>query len=200
MGHLCDKARGLANIPDEGRGERGRALSHPAAATAYEVDVVGVVGQVVAGGAVVEVGVVDDAQRFQGLQDSIDRRRREGRLTVTCHPGGDLLGGGVGKFLDSVEDAAALRGHPHAVRVKAFTEILHVLHCTFAVRRRNRPRSVDPLELGGGVALQRLADRSHVHRPHQVGADQAVETAAGVVLLGSRAAHDAVGTQLDPGR
>src|SRR6478672_11524702 len=58
----------------------------------------------------------------------------------------------------------------------------------------------DALELGGEVALQRLPDGGHVHRPHQVGVDQAVEAGRGVVLLGLRAAQHPVGAQLDLGR
>src|SRR5450759_3740618 len=47
------------------------------------------------------------------------------------------------------------------------------------------------------MTLQTVTDRSHVHRPEQLGVDQAVHTRPGVVLLGRRAAQDPIGTQLD---
>ena len=40
------------------------------------------------------------------------------------------------------------------------------------------------------LALELLADSSHVHGPEQVGADQAVQARGGVVLLGVRAPLD----------
>jgi hypothetical protein len=66
--HVSNKARASQNIPREALGVFLRALLDPAAGPAHEVDVVGVVGEVVARRAVVEMGVTDDAERLERLE------------------------------------------------------------------------------------------------------------------------------------
>lgn len=100
-------------------------LADPAAAAADEVDVGGVLGEVVAGRAVVDVGVPDEAELLEGLERAVDRRGRHRPAAVGAHAVDDLVGRRVAEPADRGEDALALRGQALALRPQPLPEIAH---------------------------------------------------------------------------
>ena len=93
---------------------------------------VGVVGQVVARRAVVEVGVPHHPERLQGLQGPVDGRGDERGPTIGRDPGDDVLRGGVAERRHGVEDPLALGRHPAPLRPQLVADVLHGHHSTVA--------------------------------------------------------------------
>ena len=87
MGHIRVKARGGPDIPRELGGHRDRRLGDGPAAEADEVDVGGVVGEVVGRRPVVEMRMRDDPELLEGVEAAVDRRQREGGTAVLGDPG-----------------------------------------------------------------------------------------------------------------
>ena len=78
-------------------------------AEADEVDVIGVPGQVERGGAMVQVGVGDEAKLLERFERAVDGRGGEGGAAVGTHFGGNRVGGRVPEPGERVNDAAPLR-------------------------------------------------------------------------------------------
>jgi LCP family protein required for cell wall assembly len=134
VGDVSDKAVGVQDIPAEAVGQLAGALLDPAADAAHQVDVVGVVGQVVGGCAVVEVGVAHHAERLERLEGAVDGGRRKSGPPVIRHPLDDRVGSGVAQRRHRVEHALALRGHASPLGAQLVADILHALHCTVRFR------------------------------------------------------------------
>jgi hypothetical protein len=82
-----------------------------AAGFAYEVEVV-VVAEVVEGGSVAHVGVLDDALAFEGFEDAVDGRLGNVGI-VRFDGGGEVVGGDVaGAVEQGGDNDAALHGGP----------------------------------------------------------------------------------------
>lgn len=125
MGHVSNKAVVAQNIPREAVRERGRALLDPAAVATDEVDVVGMLGQVIARRPVVEMGVADHGQLLERLERAIDRGGRQGRAAVGGHGRDDLLRCRVSQPSDSVQDSLPLRRHPATTRSELLADVVH---------------------------------------------------------------------------
>lgn len=143
MGHIGNKAQTLPDIPDEGVSERGRALFHAAALAAYEVDVVGVLGEVVARRPMVQVGVADHLEVLEGLQGAVHGRGRQRRPSVRGDCRDDLLRRRVRQPRDGVEHPLALRRHPPPARAQPLADVLH--HTTVRALWRDIGGSVPTL-------------------------------------------------------
>ena len=188
---------------DELGRERHRHLVDGVAAEADEVDVRPVIGELIGRRAVVEMGVRDDAEPLERLERAVDGGRRQRGTAVARKMGDDLVRGGVSEAGERIDDPAPLGRQAFPVGAQHRGEVRHqptvcrprTITRRFAVRQvargsRCRPGSADAFELGGQVRLQRLADRGHVHRVHEVAVDEAVEPGRRVVFLRVRAAHD----------
>lgn len=125
MGDISDKAGVGQNIPREAVSQLAAALLDPAASPAHEVDMVGVVGEVVGGGPVVQVGVADDAERLERLQRAVDGGGRECATTVNPHVLDHRVWRRMAQRRHGVEDALALRGHPPPVSTQLVAYVLH---------------------------------------------------------------------------
>ena len=125
MSHVSNKAIVGQNIPREVLGEVSRTLLDASAGATDEVDVVGMVGQVVARRPVVEVGVSHDLQGLQRLERPIDRGRRQRRTPVggdSCH---HLVRRRMPEGCHGVEHALTLGGHPAALGTEPLADVLH---------------------------------------------------------------------------
>lgn len=100
-------------------------LAHGTALTAYDVDVGGVGGEVIARHPVVDVRVAHEAELLERLEGAVDGRQGHRRLRVGGHDVDDLLRRGVAEALDSVEHLLALRREPPAGGSQSRAEITH---------------------------------------------------------------------------
>lgn len=100
-------------------------LPHPAAAAADEMEVGGVLGQVVAGGTVVDVGVADEAELLERVEGAVHGGGRHGRSTVGRDGLGDLVGRRVAEPVDGPEDPLALGGQALALCAQPFSQFTH---------------------------------------------------------------------------
>ena len=100
-------------------------LADPAAAPADDVQVGGVLGEVVARRPVVDVGVPDQAELLQRLERPVHGRRGHGVRAVGGHGIHDLLGGGVTEPPHGGQHALALRRQALAARPQPLPEITH---------------------------------------------------------------------------
>ena len=110
---------------DELVGGLERELTDPAAAAADDMEVGRVLGEVVAGGAVVDVGVADEPELLEGVEGPVDRGHRHRRPAVGPHGLGDLVGSAVAEATHRGEDAFALRGQTHALRPQPLSQVTH---------------------------------------------------------------------------
>ena len=100
-------------------------LADPAAAPADDVQVGGVLGEVVAGGAVVDVGVPDETELLQRLERAVDRGGRHGAAAVGGHRLDEVVGSGVTEPADGGQHPLALRRQALAPRPQPLTQITH---------------------------------------------------------------------------
>ena len=142
VGHISNKAAGGQNIPREGLGKPPVALLDASTGPADQVDVVGVVGQVIARRAVVEVGVSHDCERLQRLEGPVDGRGCERGSAIGRDPGDDLVGGGMAQCCHGIEHPLALVCHPAPLGPQLVAVVLHGHHCTVAepTDRHDLPR------------------------------------------------------------
>ena len=170
-----------------------------AAAPAHQVDVVGMGGEVIAGRAVPEVGVRDDAEFLEELQRAVHGRgahRRRHRLHLLP----DLVGRGVAEPLQSADDEPALRGRAQTARAQHRVELLgqHLRH---------------PLSIGGAVFSPREPASAARRRASVSGTPTAAMSitqsrspstrpyirVAAVYSFAVRRPHDGVGLERHPG-
>lgn len=95
MGHLRFKAVTDPKIPGKLCGQARFGLDHPAALTAYQVQVLAVRLQVVAGGTVVQMSVSHETGAGKGLQVAVDRGGRQLATAVVSQGPGKLLRRGM---------------------------------------------------------------------------------------------------------
>lgn len=139
MRDVGGEAEALVDPRDELVGGVERNLPHPAAAAADEVEVGGVVGQVVAGGAVVDVRVPDEAELLEGVERPVDGGCRHRGSTVGAHGVDDLLGRAVPEPPDGGQHPLALRGQALALGTEPLAEITHPSNvCGAPAGRRGR--------------------------------------------------------------
>ena len=121
-----------------GHGER--RLADPAAPAADDVQVGGVLGEVVAGGTVVDVGVPDEAELLQGVERAVDGRRRHRAGTVGRDGIHDVVGGRVPQPPDGGQDPLALRREALAPSPQPLAQIAHPTNvCRTRERGQNAP-------------------------------------------------------------
>lgn len=125
MGHVSNKAVVAQNIPGEALGELGGALLDPPAVATDEVDVVGVFGQVEAGGPMVEVSVAHHRELLESVQGAVDGRGRQWRPTVGGDSRDDLLRSAVSQPPHGVQDSLPLRRHPASARPQLLADVVH---------------------------------------------------------------------------
>jgi len=111
--HIRHKAVAGQKIPN-------RTLDDGSTRQAHEVNVVGVIGQVIGRRAVVEVSVGDNAHLLEHLEVAVDGRQGQGRSAVSTHGRGKAVRRGVAERTDRIDDPLPLRGQPHAPGPQAF--------------------------------------------------------------------------------
>jgi LCP family protein required for cell wall assembly len=163
----------LVDARDELVGDVERDLTHPAAAAAHEVEVGRVVGEVVAGRAVVDVGVPHEAELGHGVEGPVHRGRRHGRTAVRADRLRDLLRRAVPEVPDGGEDALALRGQALALSPQAFAEVAHPSNVGRAPARHGGRTYTDDVtqhdldslteRIGGGEERPEEARRKNRH-------------------------------------
>lgn len=125
MRDVGGEAEAVVDAGDELVGDLEGELTDPAAAAADDVEVGGVLGEVVARGPVVDVGVTDEAELGERVEGAVDRGGRHARPAVGGHGVGDLVGGPVAEATDGREHALALRRQSHALRAQPVPEVAH---------------------------------------------------------------------------
>ena len=123
--HLGGEPQGLVEPGHQfvRRGERG--LAHPAAPPADDVQVGGVLGEVVARRTVVDVGVPDQTQLLKCIEGAVHRRRGNLSAPVARHGIHDLVRGRVTEPPHGAEHPLTLRGQPLAAGPQSLAEIAH---------------------------------------------------------------------------
>ena len=89
------------------------------------MDVVGVPGQVEGRRPVVQVGVGDEAELFEGLESAVDGRGGQGGPAVATDLGSDRVRRGVPEPRERVDDAAPLGRQPHPVGAQHRCQVRH---------------------------------------------------------------------------
>lgn len=120
-----NEAVAMGNVGSEGVTDGAVDLQDAAASPTEQVEVVGVVREVIARDAVVDMGVTDQAGLLQGVKGSIHGGRRQGRSAVLRDPGHDLLGGHVAGPLEGGQHPRSLGRQPSAARTQLGPDILH---------------------------------------------------------------------------
>lgn len=133
MGDIGLESKRTIKTSHEFRSQIGRCLTHGAALTAYDMDVRGMGGEVIARHPVVDVRVGHQAEFLQGLERAIDRRQGHGGLSRLGDKVDELLGRGVTESLDRVEHLLALRREPPSGGSQTRAEITHTTNvCRWA--------------------------------------------------------------------
>jgi hypothetical protein len=114
MFHIRHKAVAGQKIPDERIGSCDRALDDLPARQTYEMQVLGMVGQMIGRRTVVEMGVGDHAHLLEGLEVAVDRGEGKWRSAVLTDGRGEAVGCRVSERPHSLDDPLPLRGQSHA--------------------------------------------------------------------------------------
>lgn len=125
MGDLGRETESLAQCLDQSVRVGEWRLTHPAAATAYDVQVSGVLDEVIARGTVVDVRVAHQAELGQRIKRAVDRRRGQTAAISGGKLRNNLVRSRVPQVGERTEDAGALRSEAHPLRPQEFPQIRH---------------------------------------------------------------------------
>lgn len=123
--HIRHKAVEAQKIPHERISRGHRTLDHGAAREAHEVDVVGVIREMVGRRTVIEMGVRDHAYLLERLEVAIDRGQGQRWAAVPGDSRGESVRCGVSESTDRIDDSLALPGQSHATGPQPFAKVRH---------------------------------------------------------------------------